>query len=83
MSEPQYYVEDPIEQKVNDGHNEPYPQVTNINEIQPILTVSQIVSSMKQSFEDLSEALRPFTWSRAVQVHNQQNQVDQKEDLHV
>jgi hypothetical protein len=62
FSRPVYYVDDvPIEKDGNEYHIEN----TNVqtNQIQPILTVSEVVSSMKQALENLGNTVLPQRWS--------------------
>lgn len=55
--------------------------VLEISQIQPILTVSQIVSSIKRSLIDLCESLKPFNSFHVQQIYNQQNASHAKIDL--
>jgi hypothetical protein len=71
LSRPKYYVDDVSIQK--DG-NEYYIENKDvsfqdpyIHRIQPILTVSEVVSSIKQALENLGNAVTPHRWSTAEQ----------------
>ncbi len=85
MSVPQYCIDDILNNKdsseFNGTNNDSHPQVPHLYQIQPILTVSQIVSSVKQSLTDLGHSLVPFGWSEAQHVYNEQSPVNEKMDL--
>ena len=87
MSEPQYCIDDTISNKNGSEFsvekNENHSQAPQLHQIQPILTVSEVISSVKQSLEDLDAALRPSNWSRVQRIYNQQNPVDEKIDFSV
>ncbi len=82
MSEPQYFIDDTPNNKDNSEYhgknNDPYAQIPNINQIQPDVTISHMISSIKQSLDDLCTSLVPYSWSHAQRVYNQKNPLNEK-----
>lgn len=50
-------------------------EIPHLYQIQPILTVSEVVSSVKQSLEDFSDAVIPHRWSAPKKMVDQETQV--------
>jgi hypothetical protein len=67
-AEPEYYIDDIKIQNDPPGYDKenfdavPFPE-PQLVQVQPILTVSEVVSSVKQSLEVLGHAITPKRWS--------------------
>jgi len=88
LFESQIYVDDvPVEKDGSEyyGGNEQNvdSQIPQLYQVQPILTVSEVVSSIKQSFEDLSNVITPHRWSTPKQMVDQNIQVKESNDLFI
>ncbi|CAF0993897.1 unnamed protein product [Adineta steineri] len=87
LSKSEYDVDDIGSEKDGSQYydsNENYiiSEMQNLYEIKPILTVSEVVSSVKQSFDDLGDALIPNHWLTRKHMVNQDTSVkDEKNDL--
>ncbi len=86
-TQPEYYVEDvSIEKDGNEYYSENKDAVSPVaylNQIQPILTVSEVVSSVKHALEDLGNAVIPHRWSTAKQMVTEESSVQEKTDLSI
>ncbi len=75
-SESEYYVDDiPIEKNPSEYGKENFDAISHepqLIQIQPILTVSEVVSSIKQSLEDLGHAITPKRWSTTQPMLNEE-----------
>jgi hypothetical protein len=84
--ESQYYIDDvTIEKNGSEYYGEIEKnvgiQIPNLYQVQPILTVSEVVSSVKQSFEDLGNVVIPHRWSNPKQMRDQETQVKEPNDI--
>ncbi|CAF3484367.1 unnamed protein product [Rotaria sordida] len=84
-TEPQYYINDTsIDKDSNTYHNEYNDtsfEIQYLYQIRPILTVSHVISSIKQSFTYLYYSLIPSKWLPTQHTNNQQSPDDIKMDL--
>ncbi|CAF2391686.1 unnamed protein product [Rotaria sp. Silwood2] len=86
-SEPQSYADD-ISSNQNsnecyDGNNGTYSEIQHLYQIQPIPTISHIISSTKQSLTDLCYSMIPSKWSHIQHTNNQQSPDNKNMDLPV
>ncbi|UJR10337.1 hypothetical protein I4U23_014543 [Adineta vaga] len=86
LSPPAYCVADvPMEKNggehFNGDDNYIVAEMPNLCQVQPILTVSEVVSSYKQSFDTLGDAILPRRWTRSKQVVKQENPVEEKTEV--
>jgi len=81
MSEPQYYIDYISSNKDGGEHHDIYAQVPHINQIQPVLNASHMISSIRQALVDLRDSLIPFSWSHTQHTYNQQDSVNEKMNL--
>ncbi|CAF0977580.1 unnamed protein product [Adineta steineri] len=87
LSKSEYDIDDIESEKDGSQYydsNENYiiSEMQNLYEIKPILTVSEVVSSVKQSFDDLGDVLIPNHWLTRKHMVNQDTSVkDEKNDL--
>jgi hypothetical protein len=76
-SECEYYVDDiPIEKNLPEYDKENFDAISHepqLIQIQPILTVSEVVSSIKQSLEDLGHVITPKRWSTTQPMLNEES----------
>ena len=68
MSEPQYVIDNVSDRKDNQGlhpvNDDFVVQIPHIGQIQPVLRIPYMYSSVKQSLSDLRTTLVPSSWSR-------------------
>jgi hypothetical protein len=88
LSESQTYVDDiPVEKDGSEyyGGDEQNvdSQIPQLYQVRPILTVSEVVSSVKQSLEDLGNVITPHRWSAPKQMVDQETQVKEPNDLFI
>lgn len=83
LSQPEYYVDDVSIQKDYSENNDLVSQVPHLNQIQPILTVSEVVSSIRQALEHLGNTVIPHRWSTAQQMVIKESPVQEKTDLSI
>lgn len=88
MSEPQYCIDDTSSNKDgsdyhHDNDDDVYSQVPHINQIRPTLAIPKMLSSIKQSLDDLRISLIPFSWSHAQHIYDQRSPSKEKKDLPV
>jgi hypothetical protein len=76
--ESEYYYGDDISIEKDGSEYYVPPQVPHLNQIEPILSVSHVVSSFKQSLEDLGNTVLPTRWTT-----NQETPVKENSDLPV
>jgi hypothetical protein len=69
--ESEYYIEEvSIQKDAPEYYKENFdvvvsPPEPQLIQIQPILTISEVISSIKQSLQDLADAVTPKRWSTA------------------
>ncbi|CAF1247507.1 unnamed protein product [Adineta ricciae] len=68
MSEPQYVIDKVSDRKDNQAihpvNDDFIVQIPHISQIQPVLSIPYMYSSVKQSLSDLRTTLVPSSWSR-------------------
>jgi len=82
MSEPQYYVDDTTSEKhISESMDENNSNLSQYAQEPNILSVSNMVTSVKQSLVDLGHSLKPYNYDRAQRNYHEQIIVDN--DKHV
>jgi hypothetical protein len=78
--QPQYYVDDVPVEKDGYEYNDVASQTPDPQQIQPIITVSEVVSSLRQSLDDLGHAVVPQRWSTML---IKETPIEEKTDLSI